>query len=337
MHVKTTARLNRAFRFLRKGRGLFVLRLLTSIVVVACGLGAIYVYQNRTDAHAGAIVTAKHISTTPVTKGVPQANSLFATYPSWIQDFATDSSSTLDSQYWNVYQGPAQSNNEAEYYTDNTANLRIKNGALILEATQQTEPQNYNYASARINTMGKKSFLYGRIDITAKLPNGVGTWPAAWLLPANSKYEDLSPTSDISRYLNGGELDVIEQVGVNQNVEYGIVHTQSDIKNPGGVGVYNQVTVNNNKYNLYSLLWTPTSITFEVNNTPFFTYTKIAGADYTTWPFDQPFYLILNLALGGSWGGQDTAQFPPNGINNAALPASMDIQSIYYYPYVGKS
>jgi beta-glucanase (GH16 family) len=61
------------------------------------------------------------------------------------------------------------------------------------------------------------------------------------------------------------------------------------------------------------------------------------GANYTNWPFDQPFYLILNLAMGGSWGGEDTAQFPGNGIDNSALPATMSIQSIYYYPYIGAS
>ena len=94
---------------------------------------------------------------------------------------------------------------------------------------------------------------------------------------------------------------------------------------------------NYTSYNVYSLLWTPTSLTFEVNNKPFYTYTKNPGANYTTWPFDQPFYLIMNLALGGSWGGMDTAAFPGNGIDNSALPASLDIQSVYYYPYVGNT
>lgn len=76
-------------------------------------------------------------------------------------------------------------------------------------------------------------------------------------------------------------------------------------------------------------------MTFEVNDKPYFTYTRQSGATYTTWPFDQPFYLIANLAMGGSWGGLDTADYPGTGINSSALPASLDIHSIYYYPYVG--
>jgi beta-glucanase (GH16 family) len=285
-------------------------------------------------------VKAKKPKTTKpqiIINGPAQTNALFSTYPSWAQDFLADKSNKLDEKYWNVYQGtPSNGNNEAEYYTNKALNLHISDGALTLEATHQAEPQGYEYASALINTLGKQSFLYGRIDITAKLPIGVGTWPAAWFLPANTKYEDLSPARDSNRYLNGGEIDLIEEVGFDPNVEYGIVHSLSDLSNPGGIGDYSTINVPDNdlNYNVYSLLWTPTSITFEVDNTPFYTYTREPGADYKTWPFNQPFYLILNLAIGGTWGGEDTSQFP-TGIDNSALPASMSIQSIYYYSYIG--
>ena len=280
--------------------------------------------------------------TKPVTKAVvpvgpAQSDSQFSTYPTWSQDFLTDRASKPSSQYWNTYQGiPPNANKEAQYYTNKSLNLRIQNGTLTLEATQQAEPDGYNYASSRIDTQNKKSFLYGRIDITAIVPNGVGTWPAAWLLPANNKYEDLSPTSNNVRYMNGGEIDLIEEVGFNPNVEYGIVHSISDLSNPNGVGDFSTVNIanSNSTYNTYSLLWTPTSITFEVNNEPFYIYNKKPGANYQTWPFDQPFYLILNLAIGGTWGGEDTSVFS-TGIDNSALPASFNIQSIYYYSYVG--
>ena len=162
------------------------------------------------------------------------------------------------------------------------------------------------------------------------MPNGVGTWPAVWMLPATTKYNNNPSTSSY-----GGEMDLVEEVGFNPNIEYGIVHTESDILN-SGVGKYNTIYIPNNDkfYNLYTLLWTPSSITFEINNAPFFTYSKTSGANYTTWPFSQSYYLILNLALGGTWGGQDILSFP-SGIDNSALPASMQIQSIYYYPYIG--
>lgn len=278
------------------------------------------------------------VATITIPFGPAQTDSSFATYPSWYQDFADYGSSKLDSKDWEINQGPPDnSNNEAEYYTNSSNNLFIKNGALTLKATKQAEPMGYSYASSRIDTKDKKSFLYGRIDIEAEIPNGVGAWPAIWLLPANNKYESLSPASDYERYVNGGEIDLVEEVGFQPNTEYGIVHSVSDLGNPNGVGQFSTVNVpdGNDSYNLYSLLWTPTTITFEVNNVAFFTYTKTTGANYTTWPFDQPFYLILNLALGGSWGGEDTSQFPGNGIDNSILPAMMNIKSIFYYPYVG--
>ena len=275
---------------------------------------------------------------TAIIQGPAQTDQLFSTFPTWSQNFAADNSTTVNTNYWNVYQGaPQNSNNEAEYYTNNPSNIHISNGALTLEATQQAEPQNYQYASARIDTQNKKTFLYGRIDLTAELPESIGVWPAAWFLPANQTYENMSPISDPSRYLNGGEIDMVEEVGVNPNTEYGIVHSLSDLNNPGDIGDYSSIVVPNSttSYNLYTLLWTPTSITFEVNNVPFYTYTKSQNASYTTWPFDQPVYMILNLALGGSWGGIDKSTEFPNGIDNSSLPASMNIKSIYYYSYVG--
>ena len=260
-----------------------------------------------------------------------QTNGLFSTYPVWSQDFENYKASTVSASYWNVSQGPPpNTNNESEYYTDNPSNLRVNNGNLTLEATQANEPDNYHYASARIDTENKKSFLYGRIDVVAKVPDGVGTWPAVWMLPSTTKYNNNPTTSSY-----GGEIDLIEEVGFSPNIEYGIVHTESDIFN-AGVGEYNTIDIPNNDttYNLYSVLWTPLSITFEINNVTFFTYNKTNGANYTTWPFNEPYYLILDLALGGTWGGQDMSNFPA-GIDNSALPASMHIQSIYYYSYVG--
>jgi beta-glucanase (GH16 family) len=261
----------------------------------------------------------------------------FSTYPAWAQDFAKGSGQP-DSNYWNIFRGaPQNDNEEAQLYTADAENVHIGNGALSLVATKKQQ-KDYRYASARVDTENKVSFLYGRIDVTAKLPSGAGTWPAIWLLPSNRKYTDLSPASDQLRHINGGELDIAEAVGINPDIVYGVVHTRSDLKNPDHIGDFNQVIVpgNSSGYNKYSLLWTPTGVTYEVNGKPFFTYTKDPGADYTTWPFDQPFYLILNLALGGKWAGQNTADFPGDGIDGSALPASLDIKSVYYYPYVGQ-
>jgi beta-glucanase (GH16 family) len=311
---------------------------LSILVAVAVGVGFGIFYDHHYPSNQpNTTIYIKNSSTKTRILGPAQTNNMFSVYPSWSQDFENIKSGNISTKYWNVNLGPAQnSNHEAQYYTDNPTNLRVQDGALTLEATKQDEPQGYNYASARVDTDKKVSFLYGRIDIIAKLPVGAGIWPAAWFLPANNKYEDLSPASDTTRYLNGGEIDLVEEVGFNPNVEYGIVHTLADVSNPNGVGSYNTITLPNNDttYNKYSLLWTPSSITFEVNDQPFYSYSRPAGSDYTTWPFDQPFYMILNLAVGGSWGGEDTADFA-NGIDNSIFPSTMSVQSIYYYPYVG--
>lgn len=268
----------------------------------------------------------------PPVDNFPQSNSLFATNPTWSQNFAKQSSAVPDPLYWNVLVGPAQnSNKEQQYYTDNLANLRVEDGALKFIATKGNQPEGYNYASSRIETQGKQTFLYGRIDISAKLPKGVGTWPAVWMLPANNIYAEKSPEGTALRYKNGGEMDIIEAVGFEPDVVYGVAHSASDLTlRSDGTGPHGTVKVPNSStsFNTYSVLWTPTSVTFAVNDMPYFNYVRKDGADYTTWPFDQPFYLIANLAIGGSWGGM-------KGIDNSALPTSLDIESIYYYPYIG--
>lgn len=277
----------------------------------------------------------------PKSSGATQDNPLFATSPSWFQNYKDQTSGILDSLYFNTLVGPASNSNaEKQYYTADASNLRIENGALRLIATHQLEPDGYSYGSARVETQGKKSFLYGRFDITAKLPSGSGSWPAIWLLPANDVYASKSPDTNFSRYKNGGELDIMEAVGYLPDKIYGIAHTVSDVTDhPDGTGTYNTINVSgsNTSFNIYTLLWTPTTVTFEVNGMAYFTYARQDGASYTTWPFDQPFYMIINLAMGGSWGGVDTAHYPGNGIDDSSLPTSLDIQSINYYPYVGST
>ncbi len=317
-------------------RIVLALVILIGLVISNFNLDKLLTVNNRTASYLKQTEEAPGRTTTI---GPSQNNPQFSTYPIWSQNFSSDYGRLLNSKYWNINIGaPNNGNNEAEYYTNQPSNLRISNGALILEATHQQEPNGYQYGSGRVDTKNKVSFLYGRIDVTAKLPSGVGTWPAIWMLPANKKYELLGPANNPYPFLNGGEIDIAEEVGFNPNTVYGIVHTiTTNRNNPNAVGDFNQVDIPNNdsQYNTYSLLWTPSSITFEINNNPYFVYSKTSGANYTTWPFDQPFYLIIDLALGGVWGGEDTSQFPGNGIDNTALPAKLSIQSIYYYSYTG--
>lgn len=321
------------------------------IITVAVGLlcilliAAILYFKSTFTSAPSSKSTANISKTTPSSKqkneeGPTQTNILFAAKPSWAQNFATTTETVPDSAYWNVVVGPPDNSNmEQEYYSSDYSNLRIENGALRLIGTKQAEPQGYNYGSARIETQDKKSFLYGRLDVTAKLPSGSGTWPAIWLFPATDTYSNMSSASDSLRYKNGGEIDFMEAVGFQPDTIYGIAHTVSDLStHSDGTGSFATINVPHSAttFNTYTLLWTPSSLEFQVNGATYFTYARKANATYTTWPYDQPFYLIINNALGGIWGGLDTANFPKNGINDAALPSSLDIKSVYYYPYIGR-
>ena len=260
---------------------------------------------------------------------------IFASRPAWSQDFSANPA--LDHSIWTPSTGVINSdNNEQQYYTDQPENLRVEHGALRLIATNATRSDGYRYQSARIDTSGKKTILYGRLDVVAQLPQGIGTWPALWLLPASEEYANRSPMSDESRYLNGGEIDIMESIGSEPNTIYGTVHTTMDTALHTSPGQYGTMVVGDSAsaFHTYTLLWTPTKLSYAIDGHVFYSYSRMAGATYKTWPFDRPFYLIINLALGGSWGGMNSAY--PNGIDSSALPASLDIRSVSYYPYVGR-
>ena len=278
------------------------------------------------------------IATTKSCSRTDQADPEFATCPSFFVDYSRQIRGTLNPYEFNVYIGQPVANSEAQYYTAAPNNLRIENGSLILEARQQTY-NGYRYTSARLDTHGKEDFLYGKLVIRAMLPTGVGTWPAIWMLPSQPKYASKSPASDTKSYLNDGEIDIAESIGLEPHVVYGVAHSVAYPEDGPDRSYYSTITVpgNDRSYHNYEVDWTPTSITFRIDDNAFYTYHKKAQADWRSWPFDQPYYLIINLALGGSWAGSDTLDFPGDGIDKRVLPASLRVQSIYYYPYAGKT
>jgi beta-glucanase (GH16 family) len=259
----------------------------------------------------------------------------FASCPSFSLNFATQPQGALSPKDFNIYSGKPVANQEAELYTGSQQNLQIKDGTLNLTALHNPQ-QGFNYTSARIDTEGKEDFLYGKLVVRATLPDGIGAWPAIWMLSATNKYEELSPPSDPNRYLNDGEIDIAESVGTQPHVVYEVAHSLAYPSNGVTQGYYNTIAVPNNEstFHDYGLEWTPTSLTFTIDGQPYFSMKKQPGANYRSWPYDQPFYLILNLALGGSWGGTDRQQFPADGVDPSILPASMKIQSINYYRYI---
>lgn len=185
-------------------------------------------------------------------------------------------------------------NKELQYYKKASNNVFVKDGVLTIRAVRE-DVGNRNYSSARLITKNKVSLQYGCIEVKARLPHGVGTWPAIWLLPVNCESK---------KWLACGEIDIMEHVGFHPNQIYSAIHTQSFNFNlctsKGGM-----LEVDNSKseFNIYSLEWTEATITMKVNNEASLTFNKVPSATMKEWPFDQPFYLIMNITIGGGWGG----------------------------------
>ncbi len=208
----------------------------------------------------------------------------------------------LDLNVWNIeIGGGGWGNQERQFYTGRPENLRIENGHLIIEARKEVYQSN-NYTSARINTRDKQSFKYGKIEARISLPKGRGTWPAFWMLGSNF------PTA---RWPLCGEIDIMEHVGNDPNTVVHAVHT-SDRNGSRGNNWSFKKTVPNivNEFNVYAIEWEERAnhgddnISFYVNGVRSTTiWEPHVNSTVQQWPFKQEFFIILNLALGGTMGG----------------------------------
>ena len=218
----------------------------------------------------------------------------------WEDNF---NSGTLDNAAWSVEGGDGcpsicgWGNNELEYYTGRPENLFFQDGKLIIEA----RPESFggkNYTSSKIVSRGKKTFKYARVDIRAKLPKGKGIWPALWMLPQNNVYGGW-PTS--------GEIDIMELVGHEANKSHGTLHFGPG---PGSTQISRSYTlpsgVFNDEFHVFSLEWKQDQIKIYVDNNLFSTVNK-ADVGSAIWPFNEQFFFIFNLAVGGNWPGNPDA------------------------------
>ncbi|MGE0772395.1 MAG: family 16 glycosylhydrolase [Cyclobacteriaceae bacterium] len=182
-------------------------------------------------------------------------------------------------------------NNELQYYTRDSKNVRIEDGHLIIEAHWDDSV----FTSGKIKTAGKGDWKYGRIEVRAKLPSGKGTWPAIWMLSTDWKYGGW-PAS--------GEIDIMEHVGYDPGRVHGTLHSEkyNHIKQTQQEGI---VTVADCQevFHVYAIEWTEDRIQFFVDEQMYHEVIRKPEDDYRGWPFDQPFHLILNQAVGGNWGG----------------------------------
>ena len=184
-------------------------------------------------------------------------------------------------------------NQELQNYTNRTDNAIVSNGTLKIIAKKENLGGSA-YTSARLLTKDKFSFKYGKIEVRAKMPVGAGTWPAAWMLGANI---------NTVNWPNCGEIDVVEHKGSDVNKIYGTLHFPGNF---GGnaVGGTKVITGANSEFHVYACEWTAVSIKFYIDGVLFFTF-----ANNSTLPFNQNFFVLLNLAMGGTFGGPVDAAF----------------------------
>jgi beta-glucanase (GH16 family) len=228
----------------------------------------------------------------------------------WADEF--DGKELVDESIWTNEVGLLR-NKEAQYYTNNRSkNARVENGMLIIEAHKE-KYKGAKYTSASIHTNGKKEILYGKIEVRAKLPEGRGTWPAIWTLGTNKKQ---------TRWPNCGEIDIMEHVGYNPNVVQVTTHTDkyNHSENTAKPSGRKNIPTASSEFHTYAIDWTKEKIDFLIDDEVIHSYkNEHTGVD--SWPFDSPQYLIINLAIGGGWGGKE-------GIDDSIFPVK------YYIDYV---
>ena len=213
-------------------------------------------------------------------------------------------------------------NKELQYYAaDRPENLRVGDGQLTIELRNDPEAISrfpdwggQQYSSAKIVTKDKAAFTTGFVEVSAKLPCARGTWPAIWMLPQAE-----------SRWPDGGEIDILEQVGSQPNVAHANLHTAlfNHVKQTGR-GAETPVPTACSAFHRYQLAWTPDAITAGVDGRAYMRVRNDQPGGRGAWPFESPFYLILNLAMGGDWAGA-------RGIDDAALPQRFDVDYVRVY------
>jgi len=248
----------------------------------------------------------------------------------WSDEF--DYTGLPNESKWNYEQGFVR-NRESQYYTKaRKENARVENGHLVIEARKEDWPnpdyrpgsssrrssrsrEKAEYTSASLITRGKATWTYGRIEVKAKLPQGRGVWPAIWMLGTNIREVG---------WPRCGEIDIMEYVGYDPNTVCANVH-MAKYNHAKGTGKGSKIKADKpyDSFHTYAVEWTPERMDFFFDEHKYFTFeNEHGGAD--VWPFDQPHYLILNLAIGGSWGGQ-------KGIDESIFPQKFLIDYVRIY------
>ncbi len=226
-----------------------------------------------------------------------------------------------DSSNWSYdVGGHGWGNAELQYYTGSRVdNAWVDDGRLFIQAKKESWDQN-QYTSARLVTRNKGDWTYGRFEIRARLPSGRGTWPAIWMLPTDWSYGN-------GGWPDNGEIDIMEYVGYNPGVVHASTHTHAHNWPKG-----NQKTATLNVpdaeavFHVYALEWHADLIEVFVDSTKYFSFEN-QGAGWQAWPFDKDFHLLLNIAVGGNWGGAQ-------GVDDSIFPQRMEVDYVRVYRWV---
>ncbi len=237
----------------------------------------------------------------------------------WADEFSEDGS--IDSSKWSYELGDGcpklcgWGNNELQYYTDKPENVSVEAGHLIIKAIHDPLSKKRPYTSAKLVTKNKGDWTYGRIEVRSKNPSGRGTWPAIWMLPTEKAY---------GGWPRSGEIDIMEHVGYEKDSIYGTVHTMA-YNHTIGTQKSGQLYLSTSEsdFHIYSIEWNKEKIDFQIDNETYFTFHNDHNSS-NEWPFDQPFYLVLNLAVGGNWGGR-------KGVDDSIWPQQMEVDYVRVY------
>ena len=229
----------------------------------------------------------------------------------------------LDPEVWFFESGdgsqygiPGWGNNELQWYLPDSAELN--NGLLIITAREESQ-SGRDYTSARLNTRDRFALLYGRVEARIRLPGGKGLWPAFWLLPQDSVY---------GTWAASGEIDVMEAVNLGAsggNTVYGTIHYGGEF--PNNLSTGNQYSVASDAtmdFHDYALEWDETEMRWYVDDVLYATQNtwSTTSADFPA-PFDQPFYVLFNVAVGGN--------FPGSPDSSTEFPSTMEVDYVRVY------
>jgi beta-glucanase (GH16 family) len=239
----------------------------------------------------------------------------------WSDEFNLPDGSPPDSSKWNFdLGGNGWGNAELECYTNRLQNAQIKGGNLVITALNETsfpcsDGTVRNYTSARLLTQNKFQQAYGRFEARIKIPSGQGMWPAFWMLGNN--------IGSVG-WPAAGEIDIMENIGKEPSIIHGSIHGPGYT---GGTGLSLPFTLSSGKFaddfHIYAVEWATNTISFYVDSNLYATFTPASLPQGAVWEFDHPFFLLLNVAVGGDWPG------PPDG--TTVFPQSMLVDYVRVY------